>query len=114
MVEAQSSVQLCFPVELKNGTMVSCLFYIYQLNAFVIDYDQAFLTIILLTGYNEFPVEKETKRINTWQVEEIHFVGFLNKLLETKLIQVLRFKHGQVCLQIVILILNCNISQPHS
>ncbi|KAB1209292.1 putative zinc protease PqqL [Morella rubra] len=50
MVEAQSSVQLCFPVELKNGTMV----------------------------------------------EEIHFVGFLNKLLETKLIQVLRFKHGQL------------------
>lgn len=29
-------------------------------------------------------------------VEEIHFVGFLSKLLETKLMQVLRFKHGQI------------------
>ncbi|GLT79042.1 hypothetical protein SLA2020_505520 [Shorea laevis] len=50
MVEAQCSVQLCFPVELKNGTMV----------------------------------------------EEIHSVGFLSKLLETKIMQVLRFKHGQI------------------
>ncbi|KAK7852912.1 zinc protease pqql-like [Quercus suber] len=50
MVEAQCSVLLCFPVELKSGTMV----------------------------------------------EEIHFVGFLSKLLETKLMQVLRFKHGQI------------------
>ncbi|POO00604.1 Coenzyme PQQ biosynthesis protein [Trema orientale] len=50
MVEAQCSVQICFPVELKNGTMV----------------------------------------------EEIHFVGFLSKLLETKITQVLRFKHGQI------------------
>ncbi|KAG5041605.1 hypothetical protein JHK85_014081 [Glycine max] len=50
MVEAQCLVQICFPVELKNGTMV----------------------------------------------EEIHFVGFLSKLLETKIMQVLRFKHGQV------------------
>ncbi|KAE9607597.1 putative metalloenzyme, LuxS/M16 peptidase [Lupinus albus] len=50
MVEEQCLVQLCFPVELKNGTMV----------------------------------------------EEIHFVGFLSKLLETKIMQVLRFKHGQV------------------
>ncbi|OMO91643.1 hypothetical protein COLO4_18249 [Corchorus olitorius] len=50
MVEAQCSVQLCFPVELKNGTMV----------------------------------------------EEIHCVGFLSKLLETKILQVLRFKHGQI------------------
>ncbi|KAL5573042.1 hypothetical protein UlMin_022639 [Ulmus minor] len=50
MVEEQCSVQLCFPVELKNGNMV----------------------------------------------EEIHFVGFLSKLLETKIIQVLRFKHGQI------------------
>ncbi|WP_216668104.1 hypothetical protein, partial [Proteus mirabilis] len=32
-----------------------------------------------------------------WQVEEIHFVGFLSRLLETKILQVLRFKHGQVC-----------------
>jgi hypothetical protein len=32
------------------------------------------------------------------QVEEIHFVGFLSKLLETKIMQVLRFKHGQVCI----------------
>ena len=31
-----------------------------------------------------------------WQVEEIHFVGFLSKLLETKIMQVLRFKLGQV------------------
>lgn len=50
MVEAQCSVQLCFPVQLKNGTMV----------------------------------------------EEIHCVGFLSKLLETKIMQVLRFKHGQI------------------
>ncbi|KAI4350751.1 hypothetical protein L6164_005172 [Bauhinia variegata] len=50
MVEAQCLVQLCFPVELKNGTMV----------------------------------------------EEIHTVGFLSKLLETKIMQVLRFKHGQI------------------
>ncbi|XP_010667309.2 zinc protease PQQL-like isoform X1 [Beta vulgaris subsp. vulgaris] len=50
MVEAQCSVQLCFPVELKNGAMI----------------------------------------------EEIHFVGFLSKLLETKMMQVLRFKHGQI------------------
>ncbi|KAF5748513.1 putative Mitochondrial-processing peptidase subunit beta mitochondrial [Tripterygium wilfordii] len=50
MVEAQCSVQLSFPVELRNGTMV----------------------------------------------EEIHGVGFLSKILETKLMQVLRFKHGQI------------------
>ncbi|KAL3747335.1 hypothetical protein ACJRO7_016163 [Eucalyptus globulus] len=50
MVQAQCSVQICFPVELKNGTMV----------------------------------------------EEIHSIGFLSKLLETKLMQVLRFKHGQI------------------
>lgn len=31
-----------------------------------------------------------------WQVEDIHVVGFLSKLLETKIMQVLRFKHGQV------------------
>ncbi|KAL1364192.1 hypothetical protein HN51_012358 [Arachis hypogaea] len=50
MVEAQCLVQLCFPVEMKNGTLV----------------------------------------------EEIHFVGFLSKLIETKIMQVLRFKHGQI------------------
>ncbi|KAG5559244.1 hypothetical protein RHGRI_008965 [Rhododendron griersonianum] len=50
MVEAQCSVQLCFPVELKNETMM----------------------------------------------EDIHVVGFLSKLLETKIIQVLRFKYGQI------------------
>ncbi|KAF8400960.1 hypothetical protein HHK36_014263 [Tetracentron sinense] len=50
MVEAQCSVQLGFPVELKNDAMM----------------------------------------------EEIHFVGFLSKLLETKIMQVLRFKYGQV------------------
>ncbi|KAK6944867.1 Peptidase M16, N-terminal [Dillenia turbinata] len=50
MVEAQCSVQLCFPVVLKNENMM----------------------------------------------EEIHFVGFLSKLLETKIMQVLRFKHGQI------------------
>ncbi|XP_065849756.1 zinc protease PQQL-like isoform X2 [Euphorbia lathyris] len=55
MVEAQCSVQLSFPVVLKNGTMA--------LN---------------------------------WQVEEIHRIGFLSKLLETKIMQVLRFKHGQI------------------
>ncbi|KAL4194482.1 hypothetical protein AMTRI_Chr05g68900 [Amborella trichopoda] len=50
MVEAQCSVQLTFPVELKNVQMM----------------------------------------------EEIHFVGFVSKLLETKIMQVLRFKHGQI------------------
>ncbi|RZC83405.1 hypothetical protein C5167_046191 [Papaver somniferum] len=30
------------------------------------------------------------------QMREIHFVGFLSKLLETKILQVLRFKHGQI------------------
>ncbi|PQQ14742.1 zinc protease PQQL-like [Prunus yedoensis var. nudiflora] len=50
MVEEQCSVQLCFPVELNNGTMV----------------------------------------------EDIHIIGFLSKLLETKIMQVLRFKHGQI------------------
>ncbi|OIT04261.1 PREDICTED: zinc protease PQQL-like [Nicotiana attenuata] len=50
MVEAQCSVQLCFPVELKNEKMM----------------------------------------------EDVHFVGFLSKLLETKIVQVLRFKYGQI------------------
>ncbi|XP_020080244.1 zinc protease PQQL-like [Ananas comosus] len=50
MVEAQCSVQLAFPVLLKNSSMM----------------------------------------------EEIHYVGFLSKLLETKIMQVLRFKHGQI------------------
>ncbi|KAL3829959.1 hypothetical protein ACJIZ3_018761 [Penstemon smallii] len=50
MVEAQCSVQLCFPVELKNENMM----------------------------------------------EDIHMVGFMSKLLETKIVQVLRFKHGQI------------------
>lgn len=50
MVEAQCSVQLCFPVELKNENMM----------------------------------------------EDVHFVGFLSKLLETKIVQVLRFKYGQI------------------
>ncbi|CAI0543733.1 unnamed protein product, partial [Linum tenue] len=50
MVEAQCSVQLSFPVVLKNGSLV----------------------------------------------EEVHSVGFLSKLLETKILQVLRFKHGQI------------------
>ncbi|GAB4852720.1 hypothetical protein Ancab_016931 [Ancistrocladus abbreviatus] len=50
MVEAQCSVQLSFPVDLKNGAMI----------------------------------------------EEIHFVGFLSKLLETKMMQVLRFRYGQI------------------
>ena len=30
------------------------------------------------------------------QMEEVHYTGFICKLLETKIIQVLRFKHGQV------------------
>ncbi|MCL7048539.1 hypothetical protein MKW94_026371 [Papaver nudicaule] len=50
MVEAQCSVQIAFPVVLKNDSMM----------------------------------------------REIHFVGFLSKLLETKIMQVLRFKHGQI------------------
>ncbi|KAI7748121.1 hypothetical protein M8C21_007851, partial [Ambrosia artemisiifolia] len=50
MVEAQCSVQLCFPVELKNEKMM----------------------------------------------EDVHFTGFLSKLIEAKIIQVLRFKHGQI------------------
>nr|ADE77112.1 unknown [Picea sitchensis] len=50
MVEAQCSVQITFPVELKGPHVM----------------------------------------------EEIHFVGFLSKLLETRIMQVLRFKHGQI------------------
>ncbi|XP_039004859.1 zinc protease PQQL-like [Hibiscus syriacus] len=50
MVEAQCSVQLCFPVVLKNGTTE----------------------------------------------EELQCVGFLGKLIETKILQVLRFKYGQI------------------
>lgn len=30
------------------------------------------------------------------QVEEIQYVGFLSKLLEKKILELLRFKHGQV------------------
>eukprot|EP00250_Pteridium_aquilinum_P015299 c22507_g1_i1 orf=556-3573(+) len=50
MIEAQCSVQITFPVELK-GTNV---------------------------------------------MEEVHLTGFICKLLETRIMQVLRFKHGQV------------------
>lgn len=39
-----------------------------------------------------FPVSLENK----FMMEETHFVGFLSKLLETKIMQVLRFKHGQI------------------
>ncbi|KAE8700322.1 60S ribosomal protein L31-like [Hibiscus syriacus] len=53
MVEAQCSVQLCFPVVLKNGT-TAC------------------------------------------EEEELQCVGFLGKLIETKILQVLRFKYGQI------------------
>ncbi|KAI3443676.1 hypothetical protein Pfo_000341 [Paulownia fortunei] len=49
MVQAQCSVQLCFPVELKNENMM----------------------------------------------EDVHLTGLMSKLLETKILQVLRFKHGQ-------------------
>eukprot|EP00249_Psilotum_nudum_P022861 c28663_g1_i1 orf=451-3468(-) len=50
MIEAQSSVQITFPVELKGPNVM----------------------------------------------EEVHFMGFICKLLETKILQVLRFKYGQV------------------
>ncbi|KAL9153344.1 hypothetical protein ABFS82_10G042100 [Erythranthe guttata] len=50
MVEAQSSVHLCFLVELKEETMM----------------------------------------------EDKHLIQFMSKLLETKILQVLRFKHGQI------------------
>ncbi|CAL9145042.1 unnamed protein product [Musa hybrid cultivar] len=33
---------------------------------------------------------------STSMMEEIHYVGFLSKLLETRIMQVLRFKHGQI------------------
>jgi hypothetical protein len=56
-------------------------------------------------GDNEFCVEKNNK----WQVEEIHFVGFLSKLLETKLMHVLRFKHGQVSMHASCVFFDCNI-----
>ncbi|KAH9303201.1 hypothetical protein KI387_014784, partial [Taxus chinensis] len=39
-----------------------------------------------------FPVELKAPHV----MEEIHFVGFITKLLETKIMQALRFKHGQV------------------
>ncbi|XP_047310984.1 zinc protease PQQL-like [Impatiens glandulifera] len=50
MVEAQCSVQLYFPVQIKDENMM----------------------------------------------EDIHLVGYLSKLLETKMMQLLRFKHGQI------------------
>ncbi|KAL6577311.1 hypothetical protein OROMI_011587 [Orobanche minor] len=50
MVEAQCSVQLCFPVDLENENMM----------------------------------------------EDVHLTGLMSKLLETKILQVLRFKHGQI------------------
>ncbi|GER35964.1 peptidase M16 family protein [Striga asiatica] len=50
MVQAQCSVQLCFPVELKNANIM----------------------------------------------EDVHLTGLTSKLLETKIVQVLRFKHGKV------------------
>ncbi|KAI7988212.1 Zinc protease PQQL-like [Camellia lanceoleosa] len=56
MVEAQCSVQLCFPVELKKENMVFGFILFFY----------------------------------------IQFVGFFSKLLETKIRQVLRFKHGQI------------------
>jgi len=31
------------------------------------------------------------------QMEEVHYTSFICKLLETKIMQGLRFKHGQVC-----------------
>lgn len=43
-----------------------------------------------------------------WQVEEVHFVEFLSKLLETKILQVLRFKHGQVHAHLVCFISACS------
>jgi hypothetical protein len=46
-------------------------------------------------------------------VEEIHFVGFLSKLLETKLMHVLRFKHGQVSMHASCLFFDCNICWPN-
>ncbi|KAI5001139.1 zinc protease PQQL-like [Hordeum vulgare subsp. vulgare] len=39
-----------------------------------------------------FPVVLKSKMMT----EDIHYVGFLSKLLETKIMQVLRFKYGQV------------------
>ncbi|KAE8698399.1 Mitochondrial-processing peptidase subunit beta [Hibiscus syriacus] len=39
-----------------------------------------------------FPIELK----NVAMEEEIHYTGFLTKLLETKLLQLLRFKHGQI------------------
>lgn len=39
-----------------------------------------------------------------WKIEEVHFVGFLCKLLETKIMQVLRFKHGQVLLCLIYIV----------
>lgn len=39
-----------------------------------------------------FPVELKNENM----MEDVHFVGFLSKLLETRILQVLRFKHGQI------------------
>lgn len=44
--------------------------------------------LVLLT----FPVELKSDNM----IEEVHFVWFMCKLLETKLMQLLRFKHGQI------------------
>ncbi|CAI9100506.1 OLC1v1037622C1 [Oldenlandia corymbosa var. corymbosa] len=39
-----------------------------------------------------FPVELKNENM----MEDVHFIGFISKLLETKILQVLRFKHGQI------------------
>lgn len=83
MVEAQCSVQLCFPVEFKNENMV-------------------FLCNIGLLNFYGISVSPRKNIIMfflLWllQMEDVHMVGFMSKLLETKILQALRFKHGQVC-----------------
>jgi len=90
MVEAQCSVQITFPVELKGPNVVS--FHSLDCNnviffpAEIWDLQNPFHRATMLSISAMLAV----------QMEEVHYTGFICKLLETKIMQVLRFKHGQV------------------
>ena len=85
MIEVQCMVRLCFPIELKKGTLVcqSC-------------FDWSIRSSLMKTWFHYWLVRYLSVGTIKWQEEEIHYTGFLSKLLETKLLQLLRFKHGQV------------------
>lgn len=101
MVEAQCFVQLGFPVVLKSTTMVCTHSQKILYKVPWKYYPPPYICVLLYL-----------------QTEDIHYVGFLSKLLETKIMQVLRFKYGQVeCLDpaqsgLTIPVTLCNIFCP--